>query len=282
MTWLHWKQFFLPEWRTTPAFRVLASSAWQLEINMLLPLIGRTTQRCQEPWKIWDGIQQLMNVMIKRSAEYLTVMGSGQFFEETTLSFPFSWYFKNGKLHTPDTGGETSHFHSLCPLRSTDEGNCSNYFLQVLDCGFLSSERIEGLPVPSKSRPVALRLRVQLLPFLLKSKAPPVVTRWELLGQQRVYPEAVKKGEKARKQVVNGSRSLRRSLKWVTCDHEWAGGAEVVDADAHAVHLHPDYDTHLISLSWLHGLFWILFWRAEVSLLWVWRCRSGKEMRRRI
>lgn len=206
MTWLHWKQFFLPEWRTTPAFRVLASSAWQLEINMLLPLIGRTTQRCQEPWKIWDGIQQLMNVMIKRSAEYLTVMGSGQFFEETTLSFPFSWYFKNKKLHTPDTGGETSHFHSLCPLRSTDEGNCSNYFLQVLDCGFLSSERIEGLPVPSKSRPVALRLRVQLLPFLPKSKAP-CSSRCHKMGFARAA-ESLSRSSK------EGGKSKKTSCKW--------------------------------------------------------------------
>lgn len=30
------------------------------------------------------------------------------------------------------------HFHSLCSLRSMEEEHCSNYILQVLDCGLLS------------------------------------------------------------------------------------------------------------------------------------------------
>lgn len=54
---------------------------------------------------------------------------------------------------------------------------------------------------------------MQLLPFLSENKAmpetrlivPPLVTKLELLRQQRVYPEPIKKGKKATKQVVNGS-----------------------------------------------------------------------------
>lgn len=56
----------------------------------------------------WDEIQQLMNVMIKRSAKYLIKMGSGWFLEETTFSFPFGWYLKKKKRNR-----ETGWFYYL-------------------------------------------------------------------------------------------------------------------------------------------------------------------------
>lgn len=71
------------------------------------------------------------------------------------------------------------NFHSLCPLRSMEEQHRSNYFLQVLDCGLLSSEIF---PADWKDWWITSFLQVQicgysghrfvwLLPFLVENKA---------------------------------------------------------------------------------------------------------------
>lgn len=73
------------------------------------------------------------------------------------------------------------NFHSLCPLRSMEEQHCSNYILQLLDYGLLSSEIFSAdwndLCIPSYLQVQICGYSghefVWLLPFLAENKAMP-------------------------------------------------------------------------------------------------------------
>lgn len=76
-------------------------------------------------------------------------------------------------------------------------------------CWIMAFFQVQGLRIAGllQIQTCGSQAESSFFPFFLKVEplVPPLVARLELLGQQRVYPEAVKKGEKARKQVVNGS-----------------------------------------------------------------------------